>query len=73
MTSKKIPKVTIVAGKVKKTKIGLTNKFSKAKTNATPNAPKNPETDTPGKMYDNPITMAAVIRKLNNVFIFVKF
>lgn len=70
ITQRNNPKVNIVAGKVKKTNMGLTNAFNKANTMATPKAPQNPFTSTPGKMYDNPMTISAVKIKLKIVLIF---
>lgn len=48
ITNKNKPKVTMVAGKVRKINNGLTNIFSKAITAATTTAAKNPVTATPG-------------------------
>lgn len=50
ITNKNKPKVTKVAGSVKKIKMGLTNIFKKAITAATIIADRYPETVTPGKM-----------------------
>lgn len=69
ITQRNNPKVNIVAGRVKKTNMGLTNAFNKANTMATPKAPQNPFTSTPGKMYDNPMTISAVKIKLKIVLI----
>lgn len=49
ITNKNNPKVTIVAGMVKKIKIGFKNVFNKAKTTATINAVEKLSTAIPGK------------------------
>ena len=69
ITNKKSPKVTKVAGKVKKTNNGLTNIFSNAITTATIMADKYPEMATPGKILDNKITAKAVNKILRKAFI----
>lgn len=50
ITIRNNPKVKMVAGKVNRTKRGLTNIFKSAKTKATASAPRNPLTSIPGKI-----------------------
>jgi hypothetical protein len=67
------PKVTIVAGNVKKINKGLTTIFNKAITTATIIAEKYPDTVTPGKTVAKTNTAKAVNRIFKNVFIFINF
>lgn len=64
ITNKNKPKVTIVAGNVKKIKIGFTNIFNNEITIATIMADVYPDTETLGKIVDKTITAYAV----NNIF-----
>ncbi len=50
ITNRNKPKVTIVMGMVSKTRIGLSNIFTIAKTPATTSAVKNPLTWAPGSI-----------------------
>jgi hypothetical protein len=67
------PKVTIVAGNVKKINKGLTTIFNKAITTATIIAEKYPDTVTPGKIVAKTTTAKAVNRIFKNVFMLINF
>ncbi len=62
---RKIPKVTIVMGKVRITKIGFTISLRRAITMATTTAEPYPATFTPGKISAKTITAIAVKRSLS--------
>lgn len=68
-TNKNKPKVKIVTGKVKSTKIGFTNKLSKPKTIATTIEVAKLATVTPGKKLAINSTNIAVIKILIIKFI----
>ena len=63
MTNKNNPKVTIVIGNVRITKIGFTIALSKANTTATIIAEVNVTSPTPGRKYDKIKTATAVNNK----------
>tara|TARA_R110000823_G_scaffold315139_1_gene445881 strand:- start:299 stop:622 length:324 start_codon:yes stop_codon:yes gene_type:complete len=67
--SKKRPKVTMVTGRVKITKIGFTKKFSKLRTTATIIAVIKLSTETLGKTFDKIITDKALKSILRISFI----
>ncbi len=67
------PKVTIVAGNVKKIKSGLTNMFSNDITTATIIAATYPATEIPGKILAKTITAKAVNKIFKKVFILYIF
>ena len=67
--SKKRPKVTMVTGKVKITKIGFTKKFSKLRTTATIIAVIKLSTETLGKTFAKIITDKALKSILRISFI----
>lgn len=77
ITSKNSPKVTTVIGKVKITKIGLTNTLSNPITMATTIAEVKPSTATPGNNLANKTTAMAVnntrtIKFINLIFCWIK-
>ena len=69
ITKRNKPKVTIVAGNVKKINKGFTTIFSNAITTATIIAERYPDTDTPGRTVAKTITAKAVNKIFKNVFI----
>ena len=69
ITKRNKPKVTIVAGNVKKINKGFTTIFSNAITTATIIAERYPDTDTPGRTVAKTITARAVNKIFKNVFI----
>ena len=72
ITKRNKPKVTIVAGNVKKINKGFTTIFSNAITTATIIAERYPDTDTPGRTVAKTITAKAVNKIFKNVFILIK-
>lgn len=68
MTSKNNPKVTIVIGKVRITRIGFNMAFKSARTIATIIAPVKPATSTPGRNFAKMTTATAV-----NSILMIKF
>lgn len=73
ITSRNNPRVIIVTGRVKSTKIGFTMRFKSANTIATIIAVPYPATLTPGKNCDNKITATAVSNILRMNFIIILF
>ncbi len=71
ITKRNNPKVTIVAGNVKKTKSGRTNIFNKETTTATIIAETYPSTEIPGKKLAKIITAKAVNKIFKNVFMHI--
>jgi hypothetical protein len=71
--SKKSPKVRMVTGRVRITRIGLTMKLSKLKTTATIIAVIYESTDTFGKMFANTTTAKALSNILIISFIIKNF
>ena len=71
ITKRNKPKVTIVAGNVKKINKGFTTIFSNAITTATIIAERYPDTDTPGRTVAKTITAKAVNKIFKNVFILI--
>ena len=69
ITKRNKPKVTIVAGNVKKINKGFTTIFSNAITTATIIAERYPDTDTPGRTVAKTTTAKAVNKIFKNVFI----
>jgi len=69
ITNKNSPKVTIVAGNVKKIKSGRINIFNNAITTATIIAETYPATEIPGKILAKTITAKAVSKIFKKVFI----
>jgi hypothetical protein len=70
--NKKIPRVSIVIGKVRRTRIGFTIKLSTDNASATHTAVKNPSTSTPGRTKESKITNIAVSNRLSiNFIVFV--
>lgn len=69
ITSRNIPKVRIVTGSVKMTRIGRTIKLSSDKDSATSTALKYPSVSTPGSTLDKTTTIMAVISNLRMNFI----
>ena len=69
ITKRNKPKVTIVAGNVKKINKGFTTIFSNAITTATIIAERDPDTDTPGRTVAKTTTAKAVNKIFKNVFI----
>jgi len=66
---RKSPRVTIVIGKVKITRIGFTINLNKAKTIATMIAVPYPSTSIPGSICANTTTATAVNKSLRISFI----
>lgn len=64
ITNRNNPSVIKVTGKVKRTRIGFTNKFSSPKTIATTTEVIKPSTVTPGIKFAISITKIAVTRSL---------
>lgn len=69
ITSKKSPRVRMVIGRVKSTKIGFTIKLSKLNTMATITAVVKESTPTPGKICDKITTATALSKILRISFI----
>ena len=69
MTNKNSPNVKIVTGKVNKTKIGFTNKFSNAKTIATTIEVEKVSTETPPRKFARSVTRMAVTNNLTIKYI----
>lgn len=69
MISRKRPKVTMVMGKVRKTRIGLTVILKRAKTTATTMAVQNPSTAIPGRILARRTTAIAESKSFTRDFI----
>jgi len=69
ITSRKRPSVTIVTGKVRIIRIGLTIELRSARMMATINAVYSDETTTPGRIY--PTTMTDIVLMMIRVSIFI--